>query len=533
MKHCYKLILNCLFLAASLQIYAQQKNAPQNFYYNPIIHADYSDPDVINVGDDFYMVASSFNAVPGLPILHSKDLVHWTIMGYALKQQIPTNIFDKPQHGNGVWAPSIRFHKGEFYIFYPDPDYGIYLTKAKKITGPWTTPVLVEAGKGLIDPCPLWDDNGNVYLVHAYAGSRAGFKSIIVIKELNTTADKVISEAVLVYDGHMADPTIEGPKFYKRNGYYYIFAPAGGVSTGWQTVLRSKFIYGPYERKIIMQQGSTNINGPHQGAWIHTNANEDWFIHFQDKGAYGRVVHLQPMQWKNDWPVIGEDKDGKGIGMPVSGYRMPKTSSASSGLTLPDSDEFNENKLGMQWQWQANPKSYWAFCYPGKGVLRLNSIVEPDSARNLWDAPNLLLQKFPAKNFSAISKVSFTPKTTGEKFGLLVMGANYAGISLVKKEDSIYMAYIHCYNADKGNAATEKLLVKTDSGDVYLKLEVDNAAECTFSYSRDGIIFAPINEKFTAVAGKWIGAKFGFFCTSNRVTNDAGFADIDWVRIKK
>lgn len=99
---------------------------------------------------------------------------------------------------------------------------------------------MVEAGKGLIDPCPLWDDNGKCYLVHAYAGSRAGIKSVLIIKELNKEGTKVIGEGRMVYDGHIADPTIEGPKLYKRNGWYYIFAPAGGVSTGWQTVLRSK-----------------------------------------------------------------------------------------------------------------------------------------------------------------------------------------------------------------------------------------------------------------------------------------------------
>jgi beta-xylosidase len=244
-----------VFFAAGLLlintvVFAQTKSS--NVYENPVLHLDCSDPDAIRVGDDFYMIASSFNCVPGLPILHSKDLVHWKIRGYALSSLSYAKGFDKPQHGNGVWAPSIRYYNNEFYIYFPDPDHGIYLTKAKNIDGPWAEPVLVEAGKGLIDPCPLWDDNGKNYLVHAYAGSRAGFKSILVIKELNAAADKVISKPVLIYDGHDIDPTVEGPKIYKRNGYYYVFAPAGGVSTGWQIVLRSKNIYGPYERKVVM-----------------------------------------------------------------------------------------------------------------------------------------------------------------------------------------------------------------------------------------------------------------------------------------
>ncbi len=269
-------------------------------YKNPVLNADYSDPDAVRVGDDFYMVSSSFEDVPGLPILHSKDLVNWTLLTHALKRQPPFEHFSKTQHGNGVWAPAIRYHNNEFYIYYPDPDFGIYVVKAKNAAGPWSNPVLVEGGKGLIDPCPLWDDNGQTYLVHAYAGSRAGIKSIIVVKKMNAEGTKVLDEGKLVYDGHETDATIEGPKIYKRNNFYYIFAPAGGVPTGWQLVLRSKNIYGPYERKVAMDQGKSPVNGPHQGAWVNTQTGEDWFLHFQDKEAYGRVVHLQPMKWVND-----------------------------------------------------------------------------------------------------------------------------------------------------------------------------------------------------------------------------------------
>ncbi|HPF52874.1 MAG TPA: glycoside hydrolase 43 family protein, partial [Draconibacterium sp.] len=251
-------------------------------YKNPILYADYSDPDVVRVGDDFYMTASSFNCVPGLPVLHSKDLVNWQLIGHAIEKLVPEDVYDKPQHGNGIWAPCICYHNNEFYIYYPDPDFGIYMIKAKNAEGPWTDPVLVKAGKGLIDPSPLWDEDGKVYLVHAFAGSRAGIKSVLVVNELNGEGTKAIGENVMVYDGHDTNPTVEGPKFYKRNGYYYIFAPAGGVSTGWQLALRSQNIFGPYEVKTVMTQGNTEINGPHQGAWVTTQTGEDWFIHFQD-----------------------------------------------------------------------------------------------------------------------------------------------------------------------------------------------------------------------------------------------------------
>src|SRR5215204_7688806 len=366
-------------------------------YTNPIIHADYSDPDVVRVGEDFYMTASSFNTAPGLPILHSKDLVNWRLINYVFTRQKPFDVFDKPQHGGGVWAPSIRYHDGEFYIFYPDPDFGIYMTKTKNPAEAWSEPVLVKAGKGWIDPCPLWDDDGKAYLVSAFAGSRAGFKTVLIVSKMSADGTKLLDEGVMVFDGHDAHPTVEGPKFYKRNGFYYIFAPAGGVPTGWQLVLRSKNIYGPYEEKIALAQGSSPINGPHQGAWVQTQTGEDWFLHFQDKGAYGRVVHLQPMTWKNDFPVIGIDADGDGTGEPVLRYKKPNVGKTYPINTPPDSDEFNDAKPGLQWQWHANTNATWAFPFPAKGVLRMNSVQLPENYKNLWDLPNLLLQKFPAE----------------------------------------------------------------------------------------------------------------------------------------
>lgn len=504
-------------------------------YKNPVINADYSDPDAIRVANDFYMVSSSFDAVPGLPILHSKDLVNWTIIGHALKRQPPLEHFSKTQHGNGVWAPAIRFYNGEFYIYYPDPDFGIYLTKAKNAAGPWSAPVLVEAGKGLIDPCPLWDEDGKVYLAHAYAGSRAGIKSIIVVKEMNTSGSRVIDEGKLVYDGHELDPTIEGPKFYKRNGFYYIFAPGGGVSTGWQTVLRSKNIYGPYLRKVVMDQGKSPINGPHQGAWVNTLTGEDWFLHFQDKGAYGRVMHLQPMKWINDWPVIGIDADGDGIGEPVLIHKKPLMTKQTIISTPAESDEFNGINLGLQWQWQANPSATWSFLDPSKGTLRLFSAKMPDSAKNLWDVPNLLLQKFPAEKFTITTKLTFSPNTKleNEKSGLIIAGLSYASLAIKSKKDGLYLVYTVCKSADKGKAEDEKTVIKLTSNDIYLCVSVAEGAKCQFSYSTNGTSFTPIDDIFQAEPGKWIGAKVGLFCVREQQTNDSGCADFDFFRVEK
>lgn len=498
-------------------------------YKNPVINADYSDPDAIRVGDDYYMISSSFNHAPGLPILHSKDLVNWTLIGHALKKLPPYDHFEKVQHGGGVWAPSIRYHNNEFYIYYPDPDFGIYLIKAKTINGPWTEPLLVEGGKGLIDPCPLWDNDGKIYLVHAYAGSRAGIKSIIVIKELNKEGTKVIAEPVLVYDGHEKDPTIEGPKLYKRNGYYYIFAPAGGVSTGWQTVLRSKNIYGPYERRVVMDQGNTTINGPHQGAWVDTKTGEHWFLHFQDKDAYGRVVHLQPMKWINDWPVIGEDLDSDGKGQPVLVYKKPKTGITLPPSTIADNDEFNSTQMGLQWQWQANPKEGWAYT-TNTGSLRLFSVYQPDSVHSLWDLPNILGQKLPAEAFTLKVKLSFTPKFEEEKIGLVLLGMDYAAISLVKRKDKLVVQYSENKKADKGNSEKEIAIYPVSTNTIILSLKMSKEGNCRFGFSENENDFIYTEQAFRAVPGKWVGAKIGLYCIRNNKTNDSGYAEIDWVR---
>ncbi|TMI65055.1 MAG: glycosyl hydrolase 43 family protein [Bacteroidetes bacterium] len=508
-------------------------------YKNPVINADYSDPDAIRVGDNYYMVSSSFTHIPGLPILHSKDLVNWKLIGHALKKQPPFDVYHNVQHGAGVWAPSIRYHNNEFYIYYPDPDYGIYLVKAKNINGPWTEPLLIEAGKGLIDPCPLWDDDarpddpvgrGKTFLAHAYAGSRAGFKSIIVVKEMNKEGTKIIGNGVMVYDGHELDPTIEGPKFYKRNGYYYIFAPGGGVSTGWQTILRSKNIYGPYERKVAIDQGTTPINGPHQGAWVTTQTGEDWFLHFQDKDAYGRVVHLQPMKWVNDWPVIGADKDGDGKGEPVLTFKKPNVGKTHPVSTVQDSDEFNETKFGLQWQWQANPKEGWAFPTPN-GSLRMFSIYQPDSIKNLWSMPNILGQKFPAEEFNATVKVSFMPKFENERFGLIVFGTDYASVSIVKRTNGLFLVYHQNIHADKNNNEKEEESFPVSGNEFYLSVKVNKGGVCHFSF-KDQKGSINILKAFTAKPGRWVGAKIGMFCSRTNITNDAGFADVDWLRIE-
>lgn len=542
MKQIIKILFASLFLACCNKALAQNSNKVSEVwvadngdgtYTNPVLYADYSDPDAIRVGDDYYMVASSFNCVPGLPILHSFDLVNWELIGYALSRLTPHDVFDKVQHGKGVWAPCIRYHKNEYYIYYPDPDFGIFRIKAANPAGPWSEPLLVEAGKGLIDPSPLWDTDGKSYLVYAFAGSRAGVKSVILISRMDAEGTKLVGEPVMLFDGHKDHPTVEGPKIYKRNGYYYIFAPAGGVSSGWQLVLRSEHIFGPYETKIVMAQGKTDINGPHQGAWVDTKTGENWFLNFQDLGAYGRVVHLNPMKWINNWPVIGTDIDGDGSGEPVRTNKKPNVGKPFIRMTPPESDEFNTSELGLQWQWQANYQTTWGYPSGNLGFFRLNCIPRPADAVNLWNASNMLLQKFPAPEFTATARLTLDARFDGEEVGLVVMGIDYGTISLKRNNTKLEIRTTICRQADKDGKEEIIETRPVDSSTVYFRVQVQEAATCQFSYSTDGEIFTAIGNPFKAREGKWIGAKLGFFALGNSVVNDAGSADIDWFRVTK
>lgn len=506
-------------------------------YKNPVLYADYSDPDAIRVGSDYYLVASSFNCAPGLPILHSKDLVNWSILNYALPKQVPQAVYDKPQHGKGVWAPSIRYHNHEFYIYYPDPDYGVYVIKTKDISGEWTKPELVLPGKGIIDPCPLWDDDGKVYLITAWAASRAGVNSLLTVFQMNPEGTKIIDEGKNVFDGHDDQKTIEGPKLYKKNGFYYIFAPAGGVTTGWQVVLRSRSIYGPYEAKVVLDQGTTTINGPHQGALVETESGGSWFLHFQDKGAYGRVVHLEPVQWINNWPVIGKDRQGSGKGEPVPAFKKPVTRKSYPLVTPAETDEFNSDTLGLQWQWQANPKITFSVLIKGAGYLRLFAFPQEKGSRNLWETPNILLQKFPAPDFSITTKINYKVEWDawqGKKAGLIIMGNDYAYLAISKNEKGFVVSQVVCKNAPGGSpeeVVDEGLL---NSSVVYLKVSVSAPdATCQFSYSEDGKNFKIIGKSFTAKQDKWTGAKTGVFCTADADVRIGGYADFDWFRVYK
>lgn len=528
----------------------------EGYFRNPVLFTDYSDPDVIRVGDTFYMTASSFSLVPGLPILVSKDLVNWELVNYAINEGLPGESYDKPRHGCGIWAPSIRYHDNKFWIFVGLPDEGIFVTHTEDPYGQWSplTP-LIEA-KGFIDPCPVWTEDGKAYVVHAYAKSRTGFKSILGAFEMTPDCKEVLSEDQFIFDGTETQPTIEGPKVYLRNGYIYILSPAGGVKTGWQTALRGKDIYGPYEEQIVLEQGNSYINGPHQGGLVDTPDGEEWFLHFQDRGVYGRICHLQKVEWKEDWPVMGIHVDGH-TGQPATVYRKPSGCPMVTPHEPETSDDFSKGKLGLQWQWMANKKEdYYSFSEKG---LRLHCVnPSGDTKPNLWQCGNLLTQKITCPSFVMDAKIDVSALPESGRCGVLMLGGQYSGIEFGRGKDVWHVRYMMSEGEKEPTGETVlyqeewiedtkeiyvRILFRGDGSSMFLcssksefieqgtkiVLEPNFEWEETQKRAFPRVYNCLITPPYYPGKAMWTGAKTALYCIDSMVEKSEGYMEVSYV----
>lgn len=494
-------------------------------YINPILHSDYSDPDVIRVDDDYYMVASSFTCFPGIPVLHSKDLVNWKVINYVY-DKLPFDKYYYPDHGKGSWAPSIRYYNGLFYVYFCTPQEGLFVAYTDNPINKWKMKHLLKVSQWE-DPCPFWDDNGDAYLIRTKLCGGP-----VYIHKMSKDGLNILDNGTLIYCDEINNPTLEGLKIIKKDNWYYIFAPAGGVKTGWQTVLRSKKLYGPYESKRVLDEGN-GINGPHQGGIVNTKLGEWWFIHFQDKDVYGRVVHLQPVVWNKDWPVIGIDDDNDGCGAPVLRYRKPKHIQDYPIVVPETSDDFNDNDLGKQWQWQAIQSDSWYSLKENPGFIRLNSISSPTENGNLYYTGNLLLQKLPAMNFKATVKMNVQNITENDRCGLVMMGRYHTYIAVEnnngKKEICLYEGkYENC-----GFPPIRLKSVPCLSNNLWFRVKVYDNSTCEYFYSYDGEKYLSMNEILKLDKGVWIGTKMGIFCITPNVKNSVGYVDVDYFYVER
>ena len=475
-------------------------------YRNPILLADYSDPDVIRVGKKYYMVASDFHFI-GMQILESADLVNWNIVTQVYHR------FDYPgwdtnsHYAGGSWAPAIRYHDGRFWIYFCTPDEGLFMTQAKKPEGPWSPLHQVNPSPKWEDPCPFWDDDGQAYLGRSQHGAGP-----IIIHKMSPDGRTLLDDGVTVYEG----PVAEGTKFLKLDGWYYISIPEGGVESGWQTVLRSRNIYGPYEKRMVLEQGTTNINGPHQGALVDAPDGRWWFIHFQHAGAIGRIVHLQPVSWHDGWPQVGVDLDGNGVGEPVEEWEMP---SGKSTPRLPQtSDEFKSKQLSPQWQWNHNPDdSAWSLS-EHQGSLTLHTLP----ANHIMTARNTLTQKVMGYESEVTVAIDVSHIADGTHCGLACMGMMNQTLGVISADGQRRLSISNAWGMERnvGEPLTADM--------VYLRLHLNISAQAyQYYYSLDGEAFTPAGEPFFIGFGHWKGVRFGIYNYNTQGSD--GYIMLPWV----
>ena len=482
----------------------------ENCYRNPVLAADWPDPDAIRVGEDYYLTTSSFNRSPGLPVLHSRDLVNWELLTHALPRVGPDGHHTLPRHGAGVWAPAIRYHAGSFHIVFPDPDRGVFVVSAQDPAGPWSQPRALLVGLGIIDPCPFWDEDGSAWLVHGWARSRSGTKNRLSLVPVDPELTGTLGPGRVLIDG--ADvpgcSTLEGPKLHRRGEHYLVFAPAGGVATGWQSVFRAPSLEGPWEHRIVMDQGSTTVNGPHQGAWVDTPSGEDWFLHFQDTGAVGRVVHLQPVRWGPDgWPVIGAAADGDVRGEPVGVHPSPH--GTAQGSRLPGGSDDFRGPLGVQWRWQADVPGDQARAGDGELLLRGDAA----DVGNLRTLPQVLGQPLPLLACRVRTSVSLAGPTGG-RAGFAVLGLAYSWTGVRRTAGGPDEVVVGRRGTEDLDEAVTVIAAIPGGTRLEIDVEVHVDATTTTSVRWPGSGWTVVAEAEPASVGHWIGAETTLFAAA-------------------
>ena len=435
----------------------------------------------------------------GIPVLHSQDLVNWKIIGRAYDRlDIAPQYSEMEAYSRGSWAPSITYHGGWFYLYFCTPTEGLFMTKTQNPAGPWEPLHCVHRTEGWEDPCPFWDEDGTAYLGHSVLGAGP-----IIVHKMSADGKTLLDDGRVVYVGK----TAEGTKFYKSHGYYMLVIPEGGVGKGWQTVLRSKeSVYGPFEKRVVLQTGKTNVNGPHQGSLIELDNGESWFIHFQDTGALGRICHLQPVTWEDGWPVMGCH------GEPVSICQKPNTGIVCPPSRPQSSDTFEEPSLGLQWAVNHNPVDGKLSLTEAPGALRMYSM----EAGHLLHARNTVTQKLMGRKGQITVRLSASGMAEGQRAGLAVLGGRAENwIEAQKRDGKLFVEAaaggIAAYGPQAGNI-------------LFFRCNVDLDGVTSFCFSLDGSVFMPLGGACEIVNGFWKGARPALY-TFHTPGSTGGYAD--------
>jgi beta-xylosidase len=514
-----------LLLTASIDVLAQKTHADNGdgTYTNPVIAADFPDPDVILVDSTYYMVNTTMFTFPGVPVLKSYDLVNWQYCCNAVQRFDFSPCYDLDgcnRYGHGQWATSLKYHNGKYYLLFITLDEGGFLCTAAKPEGQWQIRKLPE---GFYDPGLFFDDDGRIYVAHGYSN--------IHITELDTNFARKGKDS-LVYTGDIRRG-LEGTHVYKINGYYYMYSTYGGLD-GIQVALRSKNIYGPYEQKVVIYDTTHGVNfGIHQGALIRTQTGEWWTMLFVDSGPFGRFPSLQPVMWVDGWPMVGVN------GKAVITYRKPNVGRTYPATTLPTSDEFDATELGVQWGWNHNPDpTTWSLTeHPGYLRLRTARVVD-----SLPKARNTLTQRMFAYYsdtlFSVAStKMDISHMKEGDIAGLAVFQDPYAFIGIKRSNGKNYILMVN-NGMTIDSAIVEGPMVYlrgsalhgSGAAPYYGGESVPGSGNASFSYSLDNRSFKTIGNELHMRFNLRIftGNKFCLFHYATAETG--GYVDFDWFR---
>jgi len=522
MKYCFPKnfigsILVILTILSAQHLSAQTNN-PSNFtsdngdgtFTNPLINLDFPDPDIIRVGDDYYMASSTFTTFPGVPIAHSKDLVNWEIIGYTY-DTLPSvrsyHIEDgEAMYRWGSWAPCIRYNNGKFYIFFNVEFDGFYIASSTKPEGPYT---IKKLGRPLYDPSVLFDDDGRIYACYG--------SGTIMIAEFDKNLDKLITEPKPVFVGNCGG-NFEGSHIYKRNGWYYICNTARGYN-GLEVCMRSKNIYGPYESRVISSDDMNYADaGLHQGGFVDTKEGETFFFIFQDRDYVGRVPVLQPVIWKDGWPYVGNNQ-----GRALTTVKKPNIKVAGKPIenNFVGSDEFDSDKLALKWHWNHLPdNSKWSLTKK-KGYLAITASHSP----NFMYAQNSLMQRIVGGGSVATTRIDLSDLKVNDVAGLAVANLPYAGIGIQQNaENQTILMFENGEIIDKAPIEIVK--------EIYLQIEATPEGNAKFSYSLDGKKYIPLGKEFMMefTVKTFLGNRLAMFCY-NTGTGNTGTANFDWFHL--
>jgi beta-xylosidase len=492
-------------------------------YRNPVLPADYSDLDAIRVGEDYYAISSTFQFSPGMAILHSRDLVNWSTVGHAvpdLTEISPElNWTRMNRYGRGIWAGTIRYHAGRFWIYFGTPDEGYFMTSAKQPEGPWEPLHQLLHAPGWDDCAPFWDDDGKGYFIGTHFSD--GYK--IHLWQMSPDNRSLIPESDrVIYQSKGS----EANKLYKFNDFYYHFFSEVQGGTRVMMMRRARSLNGPWSDKRQLMQGDDRAMQPNQGGIVQ-GPDKNWyfFTHHGSGDWAGRAASLLPVHWIDGWPVIGQP-DRQGIGTMVWEANMP-----AKGLPrqFPQgSDNFDAGPLAPVWEWNYQPRmDKWSLS-ERPGFLRLYAFPGLDGG-NLLKVGNVLTQRVVrASGQSFVARIELAGMAEGQHAGLSHFTAqprarnraeSSASAGIVMAEGKRYLEISH-------NGSYTRLQPWANDV-IWLRSSWGLDGKSTLAVSADGKQFQPVLADFELTWGGYRGSRIGLFTFNPE--GERGYVDIDRV----